>query len=381
MLAIRICAAFLAVTLVFVYLVANSPVAISEEPTPMAEVKVYVFDDHGRLVGPVMSPRLVLSDAEWQARLTADQFKILRKAGTERAFCGTLLDNKQEGVYSCVGCRLPLFSSEAKFDSGTGWPSFYKTIAPTNVVEHEDRSHGMVRIEIRCARCDGHLGHVFDDGPAPSGQRHCLNSESLFFTPRANVATLADSAAATASKMRQAVFAGGCFWCVEAVFEELDGVIEAVSGYAGDSRETANYKTVCSGKTRHAEAVMITYDPSKVSFEQLLRVHFATHDPTTKDRQGADVGTQYRSAIFYRDETEKRTAEQVITELAANYSQPIVTTLEPLAADAFYPAEHEHQDFVCRNPMQPYVRAVAVPKVEKLRKLFPEQLKPTEGQR
>ena len=174
-----------------------------------------------------------------------------------------------------------------------------------------------------------------------------------------------------------AVFAGGCFWCVEAVFEELEGVFDAVSGYAGGSRETANYEAVCTGTTGHAEAVQIIYDPEKIDFRKLLEVHFATHDPTTLNRQGNDVGPQYRSAVFYSNDAEKQAAQAYIDELtrAHAFDRPIVTTLEPLTE--FYPAETYHQNYVCANPMQGYVRAVAMPKVEKVRKLFAGELKDT----
>jgi peptide-methionine (S)-S-oxide reductase len=172
-----------------------------------------------------------------------------------------------------------------------------------------------------------------------------------------------------------AVFAGGCFWCVEAVFEELDGVLDAVSGYAGGSKETANYEAVSSGTTGHAEAVQIAYDPSRIDYRKLLEVHFATHDPTTLNRQGNDEGPQYRSAIFYADDEEKRVAEKYIAELmrARVFDRPIVTTLEPLRA--FYPAETYHQNYVCMNPRAGYVRAVALPKVDKVRKLFANDIK------
>lgn len=146
-------------------------------------------------MGPVDVPPVVRTDAEWRALLTPQQFQIARGKGTERPFCGTLLDNHREGVYSCVCCRLPLFTSSAKFHSGTGWPSFFQPIAEENVRTHEDLSHGMVRVEILCARCGSHLGHVFDDGPPPTGHRHCVNSDSLAFTDAAELATLADPAA------------------------------------------------------------------------------------------------------------------------------------------------------------------------------------------
>lgn len=160
-------------------------------------MKVHVFNRQGQLIGPVETQRVVKTDAEWRAQLTPQQFAIARGKGTERPFCGNLLDNKRQGVYSCVCCGLPLFASSAKFNSGTGWPSFFQPVADDNVVTATDRAHGMVRSEILCARCDCHLGHVFDDGPAPTGQRHCVNSESLVFTDEKDLQQLTDPAAET----------------------------------------------------------------------------------------------------------------------------------------------------------------------------------------
>jgi methionine-R-sulfoxide reductase len=158
-------------------------------------MQVKIFNRQGQLIGPVEVARVVKTDAEWRQQLTPQQFQVARGKGTERPFCGTLLDNKRQGVYSCVCCGLPLFSSDAKFNSGTGWPSFFQPVAEENVVTLVDRSHGMVRTEILCARCDCHLGHVFEDGPAPTGMRHCVNSESLVFTDQSELSRLADPAA------------------------------------------------------------------------------------------------------------------------------------------------------------------------------------------
>lgn len=224
--------------------------------------------------------------------------------------------------------------------------------------------------------------------PAPQASKHTdTATEPTTASASAATASTPSDAASTsadqpAGNLKTAVFAGGCFWCVEAVFEEIDGVKDVTSGYAGGKAETANYPAVCTGLTGHAESVQITYDPAKVSYEKLLSIHFATHDPTTKNRQGADVGTQYRSAIFYSNDTEKQQAADMIARLNktdAFKGRPIVTTLEPLTK--FYPAEQYHQNYVCQNPFNPYVAHVAMPKVEKVRHLFKDDLKKKESEK
>lgn len=368
----------------------NAPVATAQQPptpgrTTMSSVTVRVIGPDGKLTDPTEVPIVAFSDAEWRKRLTPDQYRIARGKNTEQAFCGGLLNNKTSGMYVCVCCNLPLFDSHAKFDSKTGWPSFFQPAAKENIREEVDKSHGMTRTEILCRRCGAHLGHVFDDGPRPTGRRYCLNSESMRFVPADQLKTLAEptsnasrpsNAAQEKPTRAEAVFAGGCFWCVEAVFRQLDGVLEVTSGYAGGTADTANYEAVSTGQTGHAEAVKIVYDPQKLSYDTLLKVHFATHDPTTLNRQGNDVGTQYRSAIFYANQEQKELAEAMIADLRASkvHGKPIVTRLEPLTA--FYPAEAKHQNYVVCHLQQPYVQGVALPKVAKVRAKFKDLVKP-----
>ena len=204
-----------------------------------------------------------------------------------------------------------------------------------------------------------------------------MNSATSCRVPIPNFPDPVIDAPLAATPVRQvAVFAGGCFWCVEAVFAELRGVESVRSGYAGGSAETANYKTVCSGNTDHAEAIEIIYDASKVTYGQLLKIHFSiAHDPTTLDRQGNDVGRQYRSAIFFANDEQRRIAEAYIKQMneARVFNAPIVTTLEPLKQ--FFVAEAYHQNYAALNPSQPYIAYVAQPKVEKLREYFGDRLK------
>lgn len=262
--------------------------------------------------------------------LTPEEEYVIVRGGTEAPYTGIFVDTFENGIYTCRRCGAPLFESESKFRAHCGWPAFDGAIE--GAVEELPDADGM-RTEIRCSSCGGHLGHVFTgEGYTETDTRHCVNSISMDFIPAENIET--------------AYFAGGCFWGIEHAFENEQGVIEASSGYMGGTAETPSYGDVCTGTTGHAETVRVVYDNRSVSYEELAKMFFEIHDPTQMNRQGVDTGTQYRSAVFYTDETQRETIENLISILREQ-GLDVVTELSP--AETFHPAEDYHQNYYENN--------------------------------
>jgi peptide methionine sulfoxide reductase msrA/msrB len=275
--------------------------------------------------GPVKTDKMPpLSEAEK---------RIILDKGTEPPFTGEYWNSFEKGVYACRQCGALLYLSDSKFASACGWPSFDEEIR--GAVRRQPDADGQ-RTEILCAACGGHLGHVFvGEKLTEKNTRHCVNSASLVFTPESKW------------RLQRAIFVGGCFWGVDHLFRQVKGVLRARSGYTGGTTEKPTYEDVCTGTTGHAEAVEILFDPRQATYEQLARLFFEIHDPTTVNRQGPDEGAQYRSAVFYANDEQKQVAEKLIG-LLKDKGYKVVTQVVP--ATTFWPAEEYHQDYLNKHP-------------------------------
>jgi len=272
--------------------------------------------------------------------LTPEEENVIIDKGTERPWTGEFVNNKEAGTYICKQCDSPLYRSGDKFDSHCGWPSFDDEI--DGAVNRIPDADGM-RTEIVCANCGGHLGHVFiGEGFTEKNTRHCVNSISMNFIPEEDLMR---------KEQGRAIFAAGCFWGVEHYFKMLDGVLSTQVGYIGGTTENPTYEEVCNKATGHAEAIEVVYDPDRITFGQLAKYFFEIHDPTQVGRQGPDIGEQYRSEIYYLDDSQKKTSENLI-KILEKKGYKIATKLTP--ATEFYSAENYHQDYYQKTGGTPY---------------------------
>ncbi len=300
----------------------------------------------------VMSTSNTMEKTVTYNKLTPDEERVILHKGTEMPFSGKYYQYNADGTYTCKRCGAPLYRSTDKFDAGCGWPSFDDEIP--GAIKRSLDADG-VSTEITCARCGAHLGHVFEgEGFTPKNVRYCVNSISLNFTPEGEAQKSDSPKAIQASEdkpVEKAYFAGGCFWGTEYMLEKTEGVISVRVGYMGGHTTNPTYQQVCEGGTGHAETAEVVFDPTKTSYEKLARLFFEFHDPTQKNRQGPDVGEQYRSAVFYVDDTQKQIAAKLI-DILKGRGYDVVTELSK--AGTFWIAEDYHQDYYDHNGKQPY---------------------------
>ena len=273
-----------------------------------------------------------------QKDLTPEEYRVIVQKGTERPGSGKFLNHTAEGTYVCRRCDAPLYNSDDKFDSHCGWPSFDAEIK--GAVTHTTDADGM-RTEITCTKCGGHLGHVFEgEGFTEKDVRHCVNSISMDFVP-----------ASVETPFETAYFAGGCFWGTEHLLQQFDGVETVRSGYMGGQKDNPSYKDVSYTQTGHTETVEVVFDPTRTTYRDVAKYFFEIHDPTQVDRQGPDIGDQYRSAVFYVDDNQKQVTLELI-DILKDKGFDVVT--EVSEAQVFWPAEDNHQDYYAKNGKTPY---------------------------